>query len=197
MLAALRTQIASCSTDQVRFFSMTRFLSFGEVCFFSIRDRPFFLVMALLFGDTLLVFCGEAVPTCDTRAAGCQLVLHGAGLEITLLCFELNVQFQALVDSKMVLLPSIQSIPTASAVRCYTAMQAFERLLWFPLVLSVISLCLLLRMWCSGDRPKNRCSTLTLLLIDCTIRTLAPPCLSVDEHSMLSCSVCCMEWPID
>jgi len=64
-------------------------LVFGEVCFFSIRDRPFFSLMALLFGDTLFVFCGEAVLLA-TVVLQASFVLRATGLEMLVVCFELN-----------------------------------------------------------------------------------------------------------
>jgi len=99
-----------------------------------------------------------------------------------------------LVDSKMVLLPSIRSIPTASVDRYYTEIQSCLTAAVFPSYLSAISLCLLLRMWCSGDRSKNRYSTLTLLvdLRDLVNRLYGRSLRSyhsVDEHSLLSCWV--------
>jgi len=79
-------------TGEVCFFSMTRFLSFGEAVL---------LVTA--------VFCSLCYRVRDAL----------------LVCFKLNNQFQALVNSntKVVLLPSIQSIPTALVDRYYTVIQ--------------------------------------------------------------------------
>jgi len=101
----------------------------------------------------VLIFYGEAVLLA-TVVLQASFVLFATGIGILFLCFELNNQFQALVDSKMVLLPSIRSIPTASAVRYYTEMQAFRRLLWFPLILSA-NLVLLLLSLCNGDRSRK------------------------------------------
>jgi len=67
-------------------------------------------------------------------------------------------------------------IPTASAVRYYTVIQAVLLwLLWFPLILSAILLCLLLRM-CYGEFRKidtrHSLDLRDLFLINCTVRML-------------------------
>jgi len=71
----------------------------------------------------------------------------------------------------------------------YTAMQSLIWLLCFPLSCqrSRCASC-----WGCADAPHSL-DLLDLLLIDCTVRTLAPPHLSVDEHSMLSCWSSCVE----
>ena len=94
----------------------------GQVCFFSI-ERPFFSMKALLFDASFPCSFLIAGKLCCLRQP--SFVLSAAGLETLFLCFKLNNQFQALVDLKMALLPSIRSIPTPSAVRHCTVMQPF------------------------------------------------------------------------
>jgi len=84
-------------------------------------------------------------------------------------------------------------IPTASVVRCYTAMQAFERLLWFPLVLSGNSALLLLSFLCGGTQnsldlrdPVNR-------LCDSNSSCSDRIPLSMSTRCSLIRS-CCMQW---
>jgi len=81
-------------------------------------------------------------------------------------------------------------IPTASAVRHYTEIQAFERLLWFPLILSGDLGCLLLSL-CYGSFETLQHS---LDLRDLVNRLYGSMLLlrsyhSVHEHSLLSCWV--------
>ena len=134
------------------------------------------------------------------------IVLHAVGLEIAKIDSKIKstmaLYSSTLLVSRSELVASERSslIPTASAVRYYTAMQAFERLLWFPLILSGDLECLLLSL-CNGGSiridTQHSLDLRDLLLIDCT---MLRSCHSVDEHSMLSylVSSCAMELrPID
>jgi len=76
-------------------------------------------------------------------------VLHAIGIEINQISIKSTMMEYSTRDAfRASSLWSIVSswIPTASAVRYYTEIQAFERLLWFPLVLSGNLECLLLSL---------------------------------------------------
>ena len=102
--------------------------------------------------------------TCDwcvTRAAGCQLVLHGTGLEINQISINIKSTMALYSSSRSELVASDRSswIPTASAVRYYTEIQSCLTAAVFPSILSG-NLVLLLLSLCSGG-SQNWHSTLT------------------------------------
>ena len=127
---------------------------------------------------------------------------YRVGDSLLVLLVKLSYQFQALVDSKMVLLPLIRSIPIASAVRCYTEIQSLTLTAVFPSFLSGDLVSLLLSL-CYGEFRKSILDTTysvdlrDLSLIDCTIerfdRILCRWAIRLPSYS-----VCCMELqPID
>ena len=137
MLVVLYTRIVSC-TDQVRFFSMTRFWYFRGSVLLVPRDRPFFSWAALLFDGSyllvpVLIFSTGSYPrSCLVRLCfrfliRAALVLHAVGLEINQISILISNQIKSTMvlcsSSRPVLLATGSSIPTASAVRYYTVIQ--------------------------------------------------------------------------
>jgi len=192
MLVALCTWIVSCIIDQMRFFSdaWQALLFWAALLFpvliFEYRFFSWVLVSCdcastFSFRATVLpVSCCTCSPRCRVRDIQCRFRSNRQWNSASLLFFALRSELLGNELSSW--------IPTASAVRCYTAIQAFGRLLWFPLILSA-SLVRLLMSLCYGEFRNSPWHLLDLRdlfsLIDCTNASY----LSVDEHSMLSCWV--------
>jgi len=112
-----------------------------------------------------------------TRAAGCQLVLHGAGLEMSTKCRHNQIDNGVLYSSSRseLLGNELSSFDSDCFGRYVLAQNAdVQRLLWFPLVLSGDLECLLLSL-CTGGSTIDTQHSLDLrdLLVNRLVRPIA------------------------